>query len=233
LGAVLESLSARVHPRQAVAALAAALQARGAGFQTGTEVLSLHDGAVRLPGGCLKADAIILAAGTGSTALMEPLLGLALGKGIKGQAALLRPAKPVASHLIYSDGIYIVPHADGTVAVGSTSEREFTSPAGTDAQLDALIARARAICPGLANAPVVETWAALRPRGARPMPMLGRLPGTERVFVAGGGFKIGFGIAHKAGQVLADMIAGHDPALPPVFTVAEHLAAQLRDNSAA
>ena len=36
----------------------------------------------------------------------------------------------------------MVPHLDGTVAIGSTSERYFKSPNQTDGQLDDLIAKA-------------------------------------------------------------------------------------------
>ena len=39
---------------------------------------------------------------------------------------------------------------DGTVAIGSTSEREWDDPTSTDGQLDGLIAKARAACPVLA-----------------------------------------------------------------------------------
>ena len=78
-----------------------------------------------------------------------------MGGGVKGQSALLRPhADPEAlaqAPQVFAEGVHIVPHADGTVAVGSTSERDVADTT-TDAQLDALIARAQAICPALAEA---------------------------------------------------------------------------------
>jgi glycine oxidase len=71
---------------------------------------------------------------------------------VKGQAAVLhRDLRGMPQ--LYADGLHIVPHADGTVAVGSTSERDWDDPVATDRQLDEVIARARAACPALRDAP--------------------------------------------------------------------------------
>jgi glycine/D-amino acid oxidase-like deaminating enzyme len=67
--------------------------------------------------------------------------------------------------------VYIVPHGDGTTAVGSTTEREF-SGLETDAQLDGVIATACAALPALADARVIARWAGLRPRTRSRAPML-------------------------------------------------------------
>ncbi len=40
--------------------------------------------------------------------------------------------------VLFQDGLYIVPHDNGTVAIGSTSEDAFDDPFGTDGQLDDL-----------------------------------------------------------------------------------------------
>ena len=82
-----------------------------------------------------------------------PALGMAL-QHLSWQATLLGFAAPDAPQ-VFADGLHIVPHADGTVAIGSTSERDAVTP-GPDAQLDALIARAVAICPALAGAEQVH-----------------------------------------------------------------------------
>jgi glycine/D-amino acid oxidase-like deaminating enzyme len=185
----------------------------------------VDDGRVRFDRGTVTAGTIVLAAGTGAFPLIAALTGRDLGQGVKGQAALL--AAPGASHaadrpMIYTDGLYIVPHADGTVAVGSTSETSYQDPHATDARLDALIDRARRISPALRDAPVLERWAGLRPRAPRPDPMLGPLPGHPRVLAATGGFKTGFGLAPAVGTAIAAMAAGETPPLPPGFTAAEH-----------
>jgi glycine oxidase len=196
-----DNLSARLHPRCAVAALVSALTRRGA----------------KIADTAPDADAVIHA--TGVAGLME-LNGLAgdkvIGAGVKGQAAILdcdlrdRPQ-------LYADGLHIVPHADGTVAVGSTSEREWDDPTATDAQLDDVIARARAACPMLREASVIERWAGLRPRARSRAPMLGQHPLRPGEFIANGGFKIGFGMAPLVAEMMADLVVGGIDRIPPEF----------------
>jgi glycine/D-amino acid oxidase-like deaminating enzyme len=105
------------------------------------------------------------------------------------------------------------------VAIGSTSEREFDSPDGLDAQCDDLIARAVAAMPILADAPVVDRWAGVRPRARSRAPMLGAWPGREGHFIANGGFKIGFGMAPKVADVMADLVLDGRDSIPDGFRV--------------
>ncbi len=198
-GLVIEdTLSARIHPRRALAALAAAAQAAGA------EIIE-NASARPAPG-----DRVIHATGH------EGLTAAGLGGGVKGQALTLRLAAPDAPQL-YADGLHIVPHVDGTVAIGSTSERDFDAPDTTDAQLDAVHARAVATCAALAGAPVVERWAGVRPRAQSRSPVLGPLPDQDSAYIFNGGFKIGFALAPRLAQIMADLILdGHD-AIPAAF----------------
>jgi len=217
-GAVVETLSARIDPRRALAALRAALEASGVEVREGIEVSGVRDGALRAAGDAVRADAVVLATGAGGD-----LAPASLVQGVKGQAALLAPRSTRDGPMLFSDGIYIVPHADGRVAVGSTSERAWTDAGATDGLLDDVIARARALCPALDGAEVVERWAGLRPRGARPDPVVGALPGHERVLIAGGGFKTGLATAFPVGEAVAAMISGEPSTLPETFSVAAHL----------
>ena len=145
-----------------------------------------------------------------------------MGGGVKGQAALFG-CDAAARPQLFADGLHIVPHDDGTVAVGSTSERAYNDPKSTDAALDALIARARSTCPALASAPVIERWAGVRPRARSRAPMLGAWPGRAGHFVANGGFKIGFGMAPKVAQVMADLMLDGRDAIPDGFRVDDNL----------
>jgi glycine/D-amino acid oxidase-like deaminating enzyme len=117
---------------------------------------------------------------------------------------------------LFDGGVYIVPHGDGTTAVGSTTEREF-SGLETDAQLDGVIATACAALPALADARVIARWAGLRPRTRSRAPMLGAHPLHPGQLIANGGFKIGFGMAPKVGEVMADLILDGRDAIPPGF----------------
>lgn len=220
-GLVLETRTARLSPRQAVAALVAALAARGVEIIQGWPVTATEDGALRSGPDRLEAGLVVLAAGAGTQAL-APTLPLA---AVKGQAALLDAAAPPGAPLLHADDLWIVPQPDG-VAVGSTAEPTWTDPTATDARLDALIARARALCPVLAEAPVLRRWAGLRPRAARPDPLIARL--SPRTLVATGGFRTGLATAPQAAALVAAIASGGTPELPPGWSLAEHRASATR-----
>jgi glycine/D-amino acid oxidase-like deaminating enzyme len=135
---------------------------------------------------------------------------------VKGQAALLQFAMPRCPQL-FVETMHVVPHADGTTAIGSTSEREFDNARDTDGQLEDIIARVRDILPDLKDAPVIERWAGLRPRSKSRAPMLGQHPLHADQFIANGGFKIGFGMAPKVAEVMADLILEGRDAIPEGF----------------
>ena len=199
---VLDTLSARMHPRMAGAALVAALAARGVAVQ-----------AEATPRG-----ARVWATGVAGLAELSADLGREVGNGVKGQSALLaHDARDLPQ--LYVKGLHVVPHADGTVAIGSTSEREYDAPDTTDARLDALLDKARALVPALADAPVIARWAGVRPRAMSRAPMLGEWPGRKGHFIANGGFKIGFGMAPKVAEVMADLLLEGRDAIPDGFRV--------------
>jgi glycine/D-amino acid oxidase-like deaminating enzyme len=92
-----------------------------------------------------------------------------------------------------------------------------------DAQLDDVYARAIAAFPVLADSPVIERWAGVRPRSRSRAPMLGRHPFEEGAFVANGGFKIGFGMAPLVGEVMADLVLDGVDRIPQAFQADQNL----------
>jgi glycine/D-amino acid oxidase-like deaminating enzyme len=198
---VFDSLSARLHPRRALAALVRALEVRGAEVTTEPRAGDLE----------------IHATGVAGLAELNGLSGARIiGAGVKGQAAVLACDLGDAPQL-YADGLHVVPHVDGTIAVGSTSERDYDDPSATDAQLDDVIARARAACPALREAQVIERWAGLRPRTRSRAPMLGPHPLHAGAYIANGGFKIAFGMAPLCAELLADLVVDGIDRIPPEF----------------
>ena len=190
---IFDSLTARVHPRQACLTLVAALEAKGCPV--------LADAS--------DAGQVVWATGWQGLLGLNDALGRKVGDGVKGQAVLLRHAVPEAAQL-FVDGLHIVPHADGTVAIGSTSERDFDVAHATDGQCAVLLDKACAAVPELAGAEELARWAGVRPRARSRAPLLGAWPGRPGHFVANGGFKIGFGMAPKVGQVMADLVLDED-----------------------
>ncbi|HHL21240.1 MAG TPA: FAD-binding oxidoreductase [Aliiroseovarius sp.] len=199
---VVDTLTARMHPRMAGASLLAALGARGVTVQ-----------AEAAPRG-----AQVWATGAAGLAELSTTLGRAVGGAVKGQSAsfaCVMADKPQ----VYAEALHVIGHADGTVAIGSTSERDFDDPTSTDEQLDALIAKARALVPALRDAPILTRWAGLRPRARSRAPMLGPWPGRPGHFIANGGFKIGFGMAPKVAEVMADLVLEGRDRVPEGFRV--------------
>lgn len=197
---VRDTLTARLHPRQACAALVAACRAKGA------EILT--EGADR--------GAVVWATGVQDLEEMSEAAERLLGAGVKGQAALLRFDAADRPQL-FADALHIVPHGDGTVAIGSTSERDYADPTSVDAALNEVIARALAAFPVLREAPVIARWAGVRPRARSRAPILGPHPMRDGAFIANGGFKIGFGMAPLVGEVMADLMLEGLDRIPPDF----------------
>jgi glycine oxidase len=196
---VKDTLSARIAPRMALEALVAAIMARGG------EVLREGE----------EAGPVVHATGVRGLEALSAALGRKVGSGVKGQALSLRFEARDRPQL-FVDGLHIVPHADGTVAVGSTSETSWAD-AGTDGQVEGLLTRAIAAVPALAGAEVVERWAGVRPRAASRAPLLGAWPERAGHYVANGGFKIGFGMAPKVAEVMADLVLEGRNGVPEGF----------------
>jgi glycine/D-amino acid oxidase-like deaminating enzyme len=129
-----------------------------------------------------------------------------IGRGVKGQALLLRHPHADDRPIVYADGGYAVPQKGDRVAVGSSTVEDwqggdFSTPHAFDpADID-FHARAVAMVPALGGAPVIERWAGVRPRnmldGRSTEPFLGPVPGLVGVTALIGGFKTGLAIAWR------------------------------------
>ncbi len=197
---VRDTLSAIIRPRAAIRSLATA---------------------VRAGGGSIVADGpdqgqVVWATGWRGLLELGAALGRPVGGGVKGQAALLRHDAR-GQPQIFADGLHLVPHLDGTLAVGSTSERDFAAPAATDGGLDGILRRAGRMMPALADAAVIERWAGVRPRCVTRAPLLGPWPGRAGHHVANGGFKIGFGVAPKVAESILGLVLEGVDSIPPDF----------------
>lgn len=224
----VDTMAARVNPRALVKALITALapmenvvtlEHTNISQLSETGALILDDNSVITP------KKTIITAGHGSFPLLKSVTGKSLGSGVKGQAALLKPVRPIniSSPILYDKGTYVIAHEDGLVAVGSTSEREYKDPNETDEALDEVIQNAAIICPALENAAIIERWAGVRPRAKGRDPMIGTLPDHPNIVVATGGFKITLAIAHLMARCALSAAAGDPIAIPKSFLVEAHI----------
>ena len=229
MGLAYDTLSARVAPRLLTAALKASLAGRVeiienflfGGFIEEAELV-MDQGGTR----SICARHVILAAGHETYGLVKKLTCKDLGHGVKGHSALFRLPGVADLPALYDNGVYVVPHADGSVAVGSSSQNEWRSADKVDEdQCSGFIERAMELCPRLGEAELVERWAGVRPRSFAKDPIVGRLGESGRVHVLTGGFKISFGIAHRLAQALVERLTGaqQQVSLPASYEVAYHL----------
>ena len=201
-----DTLSGRIHPAQACVALEAAVLSQGG------EIAALAP----------DEGQVIWATGYEGLDDLTKRHTRLVGAGIKGQAILLDHDARTQPQL-FIDGLHIIPHADGTTAIGSTTERDWANPTTTDIQCDGLLARAVAAVPILADAPEIARWAGIRPRARTRAPMVGAHPFKSGDFIANGGFKIGFGMAPLVAEKLADLVLTGKNTLPPEFAPAASL----------
>ena len=134
-----------------------------------------------------------------------------------GQAIVVEFEHDDTSPILYRDGIYIVPHEENRMAIGSTSHNvELSEISDTHKQFDdsdmEFYKCAVEMAPALRSAPIVEKWAGIRPRntlaGLGADPWFGPVPGNDNIIALIGGFKITFGIAHLAMDVARGRIKG-------------------------
>jgi glycine oxidase len=102
--------------------------------------------------------------------------------------------------------IYIAPKAD-RVIIGATVEPGIATEAPEPAAISALLARAARLCPVLAELPIIETWAGIRPGTRDRAPLIGEtaVPG---LYVASGHFRNGILLAPITARIIADMMLG-------------------------
>jgi glycine oxidase len=239
-GIVHETLSARISPPGLIAALLSRLAVMpNIDLRLGMAVVDVAPAERRArlsDGTSIGFSHAVLANGIDAFPMIAGLMRLpahSLGGGVKGQAALLDASAAPDLPLVYDDGVYVIAHENGRVAVGSTSENEYDDPHGTDERLDEIVKRARKLCPLIKDAPVIRRWAGVRPRAIGRDPMLGPVPGAPGVLAMAGGFKISFGIAHRMADCLVAQVTGEEgPETPESFSVARHAAQATREKGA-
>jgi glycine/D-amino acid oxidase-like deaminating enzyme len=206
-GVQWDDLSARIDPRALIAALAAFLRSRGE-LREGVEVVAVEAGAAVLADASrMEAGEVIVANGWEAYKLLQPHMGhltggAPVGRGVKGQAVLLKFDHADDRPIVYSDGAYVVPQAGGRMAVGSSTVEGWRGePDAFDPTDTRFLEKAAALVPAIADAPVIGRWAGVRPRNMLKAhdteAWFGPVPGLERVSARIGGFKTGLAVAWR------------------------------------
>jgi glycine oxidase len=206
------------NPRH-VKALIAGCQLQGVGLQPGCPVHSFAvEGtrvvAARTAAGPLHAGRFLLAAGSWTGALLEPLGWRPGIRPVRGQIALLNTGRPILRRVLMSGARYLVPRPDGRVLVGSTEEDAGFDKRTTAAAIGGLLELAGTLVPALAGAHVERCWAGLRPGSPDGLPFLGPVPGWDNLLVAAGHFRSGIQLSAGTALVLKECLLGQAQTVP-------------------
>ncbi len=201
----------QVENRRLVQALVAAVKGRGGEFRIGDPVIDLivrrdRAAGVVLPGERIGADRVVIATGAWSGLLSwlpcpAPPVQPVRGQIVCVDGSTLTPIARVINGL----GQYLVPRRDGRVLLGATVEKTGFDTRVTAGGLSAVMKNGLRMAPALAGAPVVETWAGLRPMSKDGKPILGQA-GLEHLVLATGHYRNGILLAPITGRLVADYL---------------------------
>jgi len=129
----------------------------------------------------------------------------------KGQMLYLQPKNPaLLRHVVRAPEVYLVPRSSGKILVGATVEDVGYDKTVSPEVIQDLHRAAGLVVPDLASAPIVPSWAGLRPGTPDDLPILGETE-TRGVFIASGHFRNGILLAPVTARVIANLIAGKSP----------------------
>lgn len=124
---------------------------------------------------------------------------------VKGQLLVLATPERRVTRLVYTAEAYLIPRTDGTLVVGETLEESGYDVAVQPFATRRLREAALRAVPALAEAPVLQSWAGLRPRAANERPYIGETA-LEGYYVAAGHYRNGILLAPATAMAIANVI---------------------------
>jgi D-amino-acid dehydrogenase len=206
--------------RRFTQALAAHAAPCGVDVRFGIKVTGLeHDGG-RIRGvsssrDMIEADAVVVAAGTDSAALLRPL-GISLPVyPVKGYSLTIEAnSESLGPRSTVSDETYKVgvTNLGSRIRVGGTAELAGYDLSRPDRRYDVLRHVAHKLFPRIPIEAInnAERWSGLRPMAPDGIPRIGQL-GARNLYVNAGHGTLGWTMACGSGRLLADLVTGARP----------------------
>ena len=222
-GAIRFSGDARLRPDKYVAELARLVRERGGVIleHCSLESVQADAGAVRVgtQGGTLRARDVVVATGAWSPQLAEVIgqgwLRKAIQPGKGYSITYSRPALVPTRPVILCERSVCVSSWDSGYRLGSTMEFSGYDSSLNERRLAALVRGASEYLHEPVGPEVRERWFGWRPMSRDDVPMIGRAPSQQHVWLAVGHGMMGVGMSAGTGQMLADMMAGRVPDVDP------------------
>ena len=206
----------QIHSPLYVNALRLSVAQLGAEVRYGSWVLHLEENAsavhIELSNGeTLSADQIVISAGAWTGLVSDRLRLAASLVPVRGQILRMRCESLQLGGIVNLGHRYLVPRAGGEVLIGSCEEEVGFQHGTTPSGLDDLRQFVREVCPEIASGREMDAWSGLRPMTFDGFPMCGKLPESDRVFVAAGHFRSGVHLSAGTARLLCDLVNGNEP----------------------
>jgi glycine/D-amino acid oxidase-like deaminating enzyme len=180
----------QVEPPLVLAACRRVLEEAGARLVTGRARVRLDDDGVRVEVGTevLRPRTCVLAAGA-EAVQVAAAVGLEVPTvSSPGMLAQTRPLPPLTDRVVYLPGgpgpaVHLRQRADGSVLIGERTQETVASDPGLD-HARRLLAQAARFFPVLAGVGVDKWWLAYRAMPSDRLPIVGRLPWLEGLYMA-------------------------------------------------
>ncbi len=210
-GGVHADHDAAVNPRKLIAGLVAAAGRAGAMIETAEVVEAVIEddrlrGVRTVEGHEHRAGAVVVAAGSWSGAEWLPAHARPPIRPVKGQILTLASVagdEPVCEHIVVTERVYVVPHADGRLVVGATVEEQGFDVRVTAGGVYELLREAYRALPEIAELELIEAIAGLRPATPDNLPLIGA-GAIDGLMLACGHFRNGILLAPLTAKRIAD-----------------------------
>lgn len=163
----------------------------------------------------IPASQVVVTAGAWSGDLLAGLQISLPVVPVKGQMLLFEPPRRLLTSIVLTKGRYLIPRRDNHILIGSTLEHTGFDKRTTEEALQSLLASAVALVPELAESPVKQQWAGLRPGAPNGVPFIGKLGQLENLYINTGQYRNGLVLAPASAKLLADLLLGREPAIDP------------------
>lgn len=178
------------------------------------EVVQGRVAAVMSEKGRHRAGCFLLAAGAWSRLLTPKLIPPIQVEPVKGQMLAYRGQPDWLSHIVLSEGRYLIPRRDGVILAGSTVEYADFDKSATDTARAQLERYAGSVLPELKSAEILRHWAGLRPGSPTGIPYICRHTQLSNFYLNCGHFRNGLVTAPASARLITDLILRRTPTLP-------------------
>lgn len=169
------------------------------------------------------ADQFVLTTGAWS-GLWSAQLGLELPvRPVQGQMALVKAPAHWLPTMCMNQVMYLIPRMDGHIVCGSSMQECGFNAETSDQIQQNILEAAYEMVPELAQFPVVQNWAGLRPSSPEGIPYIGQLPHLHNVWVNLGHFRNGLCMGPASAQLLRQLMLKQPTSVNAAAYSPEHL----------